>query len=312
MTTKSAVLFALFLAVFATPLQAEEIRYENLKVSTIQSTGPAAQRADIVFVSEGFLADQHREYDAQVRSCLNILWSVSPFKELKDKFNVHVVYVDALRGTGYDSRGKRQIIYPFGSEYSGNTSSVRLTKSDKVRVAAANAPGADYIIVISTLAGRSHAGGMVVLAGDHAALPHEFGHLIGGLGDEYSSRSQLRDRDTHVLPSGRDLHYPNLQVDSKIDTTNSQSIQKTAKWGHFLDLPDADPIVSAYQGGYYRDIGVWRPSYSCIMRSSQGAIFCPVCHEELYKAILQKCRQPFAHEAYHRKFPLKNWKTKMY
>lgn len=284
----------------------------SLRLKTIQNSGPPAQKYDIVFLGDGFLAKEQAQYDAKVRSCLSILWSVSPFRELKGHFNVHQIYADAAPSSGYDSRGKRRADYPFGSTYTSDGSDmVVLENQADAHKAAALAPGADALIVITALPGRSHAGGLVLIADDQSALPHELGHLIGHLGDEYSSRSKLVDRDNHPLPNG-DLSYPNLQLEATIDVSSPASLAKTAKWAHFLALPDADPIVSAYQGGYYREVGVYRPSYSCLMRTSSGAIFCPVCHEEMYKAVLSKCGVGFNDRAYHAQFPLSGWKSKMY
>ncbi len=294
------------------PALANPTDLTNSRVKTVQDNGPASQKFDIVFLGDGFSARDQASYDAKVRSCLSILWNVSPFRELRNHFNVHVISVDADSGSGFDAKGKRQADYPFGSTYTKDGSDVVvLSKQGLALQTAKLAPGVDALIVITTLPGRSHAGSMVLLADDQSALPHELGHLIGHLGDEYSSGSKLVDRDNHQLPAG-DLPYRNIQVASTIDPTSSASLKRTAKWGHFIDLPDSDPIVSAYQGGYYREVDVWRPSYSCVMRSSSGAIFCPVCHEEIYKAILLKGGGGFNDKTYHAQFPLKLWRTKMY
>lgn len=295
-----------------TPTMGESGELGKLRVKTLQNNGPSKSKFDIVFVGDGFLAKDQNKFDAGVEKCLSILWSVSPFRELKDRFNVHVVYVESKPAQGYGPNGRRAAEYPFGSTYADNDSGmVVLSKKEKVKEAVKAAPDVDATIVITTLSGRSHAGSLVLIADSPDVLPHEMGHLIGKLGDEYSSRSKLVDRENYPLPRG-ELPYPNIQIESSIDTKSRDSIKKTAKWGHFIDLPDADPIVSAYQGGYYREVGVWRPSYSCVMRSNQGALFCPVCHEELYKAILKKCGESFNDKTYHQQFPLKNWKSKMY
>lgn len=304
--------FFVFLLALASPLWATPGAPGKARCKTVQSNGAATQKFDIVFLGDGFQAKDQPHFDSKVRSCLSILWSVSPFTELRSHINVHQVYVDASPSSGYDSRGKRASEYPFGSSYSDDGSDmVVLSKEAEALRVAATAPGADAIIVITTLPGRSHAGRLVLIADDQSALPHELGHLIGSLGDEYSSRSKLVDRENHPLPKG-DFAYPNLQAESTIDVSTPATIQKTAKWGHFLGLPDADPIVSAYQGGFYREVGVYRPSYSCTMRTSNGAIFCPVCHEEMYKAIIGKCGVEFNDKTYHAQFPLRRWKTKMY
>jgi hypothetical protein len=130
---------------------------------------------------------------------------------------------------------------------------------------------------------------------------------MADLGDEYDSDSKLADREDTTMPSG-DFRQANLTREGFIDPKSRETVKATAKWGHFLDLPDSYPLVSAYQGGFYRSVGVWRPSFRCVMRSSQGSSFCPVCHEEMVKAILALCQERFDHEAYHKRFPLKKWK----
>lgn len=135
---------------------------------------------------------------------------------------------------------------------------------------------------------------------------HELGHSLGGLGDEYESGGFLEDRESSQLPSG-DFACANLSREGFLDPTNRDTLRKTAKWGHFLDLPDSYPLVSAYQGGFYRTVGVWRPSFRCVMRDADSVIFCPVCHEEMVKAILKRCGERFDDAAYHRKYPLKSW-----
>lgn len=55
--------------------------------------------------------------------------------------------------------------------------------------------------------------------------------------------------------------------------------------------------------------GVFRPSYTCTMRDSRNSKFCPVCHEALTRRLYEICAMAFDHDAYHRRFPLKRWKS---
>lgn len=132
---------------------------------------------------------------------------------------------------------------------------------------AQKAPGCDIVIVMSTLTGLSHGGSQTTLtARDTGAFPHELGHTLGKLGDEYNSPTRQADRETFTMPRSGDLEYPNLTLPAFCDVSTPEKMAKTIKWGHLLSLPDAKDVVGAYPGGYYRMDGVFRPSYTCTMR----------------------------------------------
>ncbi len=273
--------------------------YDNPQVKTLLNQGDSRRKVDLVFIGDGYTANQTKELEKDARAALDSLFRYPFFKDYRSYFNAHLVVVPSIQETV-------TLRYAFGSVRDNTRGLVRLSENERVREVARKAPDCDLPIVLSTMLGRAHASDIVVLPGrDYSPLPHELGHALGGLGDEYDSSSSLADRRS--TSGTRDLHYPNLTLGAFIDPTSQQSIRKTAKWGHFLDLPGAYPLVSAYQGGYYQAIGVWRPTFSCIM-GSDGAPFCPVCHEEMVKAIFKICGETFNDAAYHRRHPLSQWR----
>lgn len=280
----------------------------GLKVDTLLQNGPSNRKIDIVFCGDGYMGSQRKELRATVEAFLQALWMISPYKELKSEFNVYLVYLDAHPGDWI--QGKRVGTFLLGSSKEGNDLSdvIRLKYPARAKAVVANAPACDVSIVVTKLEGRSHAGDpMVFTEKARQIFAHELGHRVGKLGDEYQSTSLLIDREQRPLPKKGDLNYPNLTLSAFIDPLSSASIKKTAKWGHLLDLPDGD-VVSAYQGGYYREVGVWRPAARCLMAEIQYPDFCPVCHESLYQEILKRNGKSFDHDSYHRKFPLKGWR----
>lgn len=304
------MLLGLLLAGLAVGVGAEgAFRYTNLPVRTLAS----GKKIDLVVVPDGYLAADlgtNRQFDKDARLMLEELWRVPPFSEYRQLFNVHLVDVE--------SKGSRQagtLEYAFGSTVTPGRDLVRLERRQEVLTAAGNAPGADLVIVLTRMAGRATGGKVgstpvpVIPRDRYTSLAHELGHSLADLGDEYESGSKLADRDARPLSAySADVPYPNLTLDAYIDATSRDAIRRTAKWGHFLDLPGSDPLVSAYQGGLYNTVGVWRPSYRCVMRSSRGASFCPVCHEELTRKLYAMAGETFDHDDYHRRHPLKNWK----
>ena len=92
----------------------------------------------------------------------------------------------------------------------------------------------------------------------------------------------------------------------KLGDKSFDSLKKTVKWKHFLELPGAAKFNWIWEGGYYRSKGVFRPWKNCLMRNF-GFRFCPICMEEMAKAIFKNCGEDFDHEAYHKAHPLSFW-----
>ncbi len=299
----------LLVFLLALPLGAHPaFKYTGLRSQTIQNNGPSARKIDIVLVGDGYSGGDRAAFESDARAAMDELWQVPPFKDYRDRFNVHLVMVES-----YTSRRslnpENPDNYAFGSTVNGRDM-VNVTRRAEALTAARNAPDVDVLVILTTLKGRSTGGGGGPLSGvvltrdDYGVLAHELGHGIGKLGDEYDSESKLADRDAMDFPAG-DFDAPNLTRDGFFDPKN---LKGTIKWKHFLELPGCDPLVGAYQGGFYRSVGVWRPSYRCVMRSTSGASFCPVCHEELVKRFMAMCGERFDDKAYHKKHPLKDWK----
>jgi hypothetical protein len=132
---------------------------------------------------------------------------------------------------------------------------------------------------------------------------HELGHSLANLADEYVMPG---DVDSHPLPRRGDILPMNVQVESTLDRTSRAALARTAKWGRFLALPGADAHAWAHEGGYYRATATWRPWPRCLMRNHHDP-FCPVCCEQMAKAICRHSRRPWDDAAYHAAHPLSAW-----
>jgi hypothetical protein len=109
-------------------------------------------------------------------------------------------------------------------------------------------------------------------------LPHELGHSIGGLADEYVED----DPNYNRRYEGIEPLEPNI----------TSLVNFEAKWKYLV--PEGTPIptkpaeglgrrdngpVGAYEGAGYLEKGCYRPCTKCMMRDY--AEFCPVCKKRM-------------------------------
>jgi len=155
--------------------------------------GPPAEKVDLLLLGDGYTAAEMGKWHADAKRLVDILFSVSPFKERRSDFNVWALDTpseesgvarpsdgvsrrSALRAT-YDAFGSERYVLAFDNK--------------RVREVAAAAP---YDVMEIVVNGRKYGGGGIfnlyaTVASDNAFTPyifvHEFGHHIAGLADEY-------------------------------------------------------------------------------------------------------------------------------
>lgn len=143
----------------------------------------------------------------------------------------------------------------------------------RVELAAANAPAADVVVVMTPEVGtwiRESAIGsiaLVVQGGDPRVFEHELGHALIGLGDEYSERNLCCADDaspgstTFVVGDGGLSYFPNLTTDASATIWQG--------------------LAAATEGGDRCSRCVFHPDVPCTMQSSGIAQFCPVCERAI-------------------------------
>src|SRR5262249_22324303 len=134
---------------------------------------------------------------------------------------------------------------------------------------------------------------------------HELGHSFANLADEYEDEAEASRQ--RLPDDGHDLDSANVTLNGHFDASSFKTLAETVKWRHFLALPGARTHEWLFEGGYYRQRGVYRPWRHCRMRD-HAAPFCPICEEELAKAIHDCCGDPWDDAAWHKERPLTAWK----
>lgn len=235
-------------------------------VTAIQTTGTTAARFDMVFLGDGYTAEEQDTFYRHVQSQFAELMEVEPYKSYEGLFNVWAVeVVSAESGVSGDPTADVERDTALGSYYwCAQTERLLCTDTDAAAAYAAQAPAADGVIVLanSTKYGGagypslSTASGGNVLASQ--ILAHELGHSIGGLADEYFYPGY----PPYALWTGDEPKEPNIST-----LTAAQMAATEDKWHLWLgeESPDGG-IVDTYEGGGYYERGLNRPTVASLMR----------------------------------------------
>ena len=243
---------------------------------TLHRSGPAEDRLDLVILADGYRASEKPQFEAEARRVWDALRSTEPFSHYAGLLNVHTGFrASPKSGVSPDSAYATRFRTTFGTLfYSDNR---RLILSDAVRAGGGEAD-AVLVIVPGWRTGGTAVGQICFIttgAGPEVAV-HELGHVIGGLGDEYSSWSGTPSLSLEQTAA----RYPNLTMAK----TRGQ-----LPWKDWVESSTTVPAtlftskVSAYQGGGAYSSGIYRPQRSCRMRSDPSG-FCAVCRQHLVLA----------------------------
>ncbi|GGU29879.1 M64 family metallopeptidase [Lentzea flava] len=246
--------------------------------------GPSSERFDLVFVGDGYTADDLETYAANVESKWAELSAVQPFAEYKGSFKVwRVDVISNESGVDHDpTKGVlKDTALDMGFWCQGrdaNTERLLCVNETKAKEYAALAPQADQVIALGNTAKYGGAGGSVATAAGSNAQSgqiaiHELGHSIGGLADEYD--------------------YPYLTYTgaepSEINVTKDPT---GAKWGEYLGQPTPDGgVIGPVEGARYYKNGLYRPSANSIMRTL-GKEFNSIGRDAMIKAFQAKITPP--------------------
>ncbi|HEV8539014.1 MAG TPA: M64 family metallopeptidase [Bacteroidota bacterium] len=232
-----------FHEVFSTvidPNSPTEVNHEKrpppYKVVPLTENGSPHENVDLLIVGDGYRKEDMDKFRKDARHFNDVMFSTSPFKESKNKFNVRTIEA-ASQDSGIDKPDKN--IWKstlFGTMYNTfGSARYILTEQDKTLHDVAAAAPYDFVLILvndnryggggiynlyTTCFTRTDVEGMEWQM-DYVYV-HEFGHSFGGLGDEYYS-SQVSYNDFYQ--KGVEPWEPNLTA-----LTNKQNI----KWKGFV------------------------------------------------------------------------------
>lgn len=269
--------FAALVAVSVLTFTANRVFAGSAGFSTIIDNGPSSNRVDIMFLGDGYTAEEiGTTYVSHIDAMLTHMFNEGedPFPRYAKFFNVHRIDVvsqesgadvppegifrnTALDATYYHDDSNARALY------------INSAKANEIRhnsmIDAAMSVDMQLVTVNDSRYGGA-AGAYAVFAGGHPRGPeialHEMGHSFADLADEYGGSatvyrgSEPQEANVTALPSG----------------------EKWADWIGY-DQPGIGEI-SVYEGAAYHDSGLFRPSETSKMRAL-GRPFDAVSREKI-------------------------------
>ena len=241
-------------------------------VVPIQVTGPPANRFNLVIAGDGYTESEQDKFMQQVDKHLNVMWSIEPYKSYRNYINVYAIkIISGDSGISCDPNlTSARKTTPLSMAFWGGCSAAsvqRLISVNNTKLAqyTALAPGVSQRLAIANSDTYGGAGGANATASGGNSLsalisPHEIGHSLGGLQDEYDyyQRGVLGGCYTGGEPTS--VHHTLLTID--------QMLSQQKKWWRWLGEPsEAGGLIGRYEGGMYFDKCVWRPSQHSIMKT---------------------------------------------
>jgi hypothetical protein len=255
--------------------------------TVIAESGPASNRVNVVFLGDGYTADQiETTYVSHINSVLDHMFDAAedPFARYANFFNVYRVNVisqesgadvpplgifrDTALGASYCwEGGPERLLFVEANKAKLVLDAALAGSSIRSRINLVTVNDARY--------GGAADGMFAVFAGANDRTPdlalHEMGHTFSHLADEYD------DTDPNILST-----YTGEEP-AEVNVTVSPTGEKWSRW---LGYDQGSlGLVGAYEGARYFDKGLYRPSDTSKMR-------------ELNKPFNAVCREKIIHDIY--------------
>ena len=249
--------------------QAQALSTVTATVKPVEVNGPSSNRIDVVFLGDGYAAADQALFAENVIDNWELLAVREPFSTYRTSFNIwRVDIVSRVSGVSGDPTADVLRDTPLGTTFwCDGLERLLCADVEAAKRYAVRAPDVDQIAVLANSAKYGGAGytddELVTVAGNNPLtgeiLPHEFGHSIGDLGDEYDYLSFPGDGSTY---DGPELEQANLSVHDA-----REMLALETKWAAWLGTVSPDGgLVGTYEGGFYTQFGVFRPSLNSLMK----------------------------------------------
>ncbi len=277
--------------IFKSTVIADEVNKHNRFDSVVHDGGDLQHKLELVFVSEGYTAQQKSKFFSDAVRFKQVLFDWEPYASYKDRIRICAVFIESSEeGVDVPSENvwrKTNFNSSFG------TFSIERYLSVPDMPAVYKALQGIYFDQLCIMVNSSRYGGggiynfynLFTVDNEKSAFLfiHELGHSLAGLADEYYS-SEVNFSEFVRL----DLE----PVEPNITTLANFDI----KWKSFVSdtIPIPTPslekyhnVIGVFEGAAYQAKGVYRPSLQCAMKTSECTYFCEVCRKSIEQKL--KC-----------------------
>lgn len=248
---------------------------------SIVSSGNPATKVDLLFLGDGYTADEMDKWHADATRLAEALLAEEPFRSRRDDFNVWAIDVPSEASGVTNPRAGFWNRTRLGLQYNSMDSDRYMLsmRNREIRDIAAAAPYDAMILVANS---RKYGGGGIfnlysTAAADSAVadylIVHEFGHAFAGLGDEYYTSPVSYEEFT---TEGVEPWEPNITA--LVDPA-------TLEWRDLVD--DATPIPTPWNQTEYDRVA---REYQAERQRLREAGASEETLEELFEQIKQKTR----------------------
>lgn len=263
-------------------------------VVPIQVTGDPAKRFSMVVLGDGYTAPDIPKFRAHVDKHLNILWSIEPFRSYRNYINVYAVeIISGESGITCDPEIRQPRKTPLGMQFGGgctniNARGITIPQQNQAltrEYAARATPHFDQILVIANTDTYGGIGGSLATTSGGNSLgplitPHELGHSLGRLGDEYTYSARGKPGGAYTGGEPNSAHMTLMSIEDMLT--------KQQKWFRWMGEPsESGGKIERFEGGSSRTTGIWRPSKHSMM-ISVGYYFDQVSRERMTQRISQQ------------------------
>lgn len=265
--------------------------------------GNPSQAIDVAILAEGFPQEEMDSFLCRARILTDEILRYEPFASNKDKFNfVAVMSTSVESGTSIPLKGEWRDT-ALGSHFS-TFHSARYLTAPRVRRMHELLEGIPYENILILVNSPEYGGGgifnsyQIATAFHELTLPvfvHEFGHSFAGLADEYFYGEPDDTYPLDVEPWEQNITTL-VDFNSKWIDIVSEATPVPTPWSDSggtreermkqkADSAALNCPIGAYEGGGYKNHGVFRPQISCRMRDNHNPSFCPVCRRAIQRII---------------------------
>ncbi|UYM04996.1 M64 family metallopeptidase [Solicola gregarius] len=275
----AALLVAALLVVAGSPRSADaQPATADGDVTPLQVSGPPEESLNLIVLGDGYTADELDDYYADVDKHLNVLWSIEPFRSYRNYINVYRVDVaSAESGISCDPddgnvRRDTALTLEYAEQCPADPNARGITfgegGSEALEAYVDEIPGVTpQNRQTLTLANTGTYGGIggrnATTSGGNSLgpyiTPHELGHSLGELQDEYPYYDRGVPGDPYTDEEPDSAHHTTL--------TSGQLRSQHKKWWRWLGEESlSGGRIGRYESGMYACCDIWRPSRHSMMR----------------------------------------------